>query len=70
MQPLPEKMILTDESMRPVAVQISYRDWLEIERRLGLITTRKARDLSRHAGKIPLPEDPDAFQERLRGEWS
>jgi hypothetical protein len=28
------KKILTDEAMRPLAVQIDYQDWLEIERRL------------------------------------
>ncbi len=70
MHSLPEKRILTDESMRPVAVQIAYRDWLEIERLLGLVRAGKSRDLSRHAGRIPLPEDPAGFQERIRGEWS
>lgn len=29
-----EKKIVTDEAARPVAVQISYEDWLEIERLL------------------------------------
>lgn len=29
-----EKKIVTDEGGRPVAVQIDYGDWLEIERQL------------------------------------
>lgn len=29
------KMILTDENMRPVAVQIPYKEWLEIETVIG-----------------------------------
>lgn len=32
------KKIVTDEAMRPVAVQIDYADWLEIERQLGLVS--------------------------------
>lgn len=28
------KKIFTDETMRPLAVQIDYKDWLEIERLL------------------------------------
>ena len=27
-----QRRIVTDEEMRPVAVQIDYEDWLEIER--------------------------------------
>jgi len=30
------KSVVSDESMRPIAVQIPYSDWLEIERQLGL----------------------------------
>ena len=30
------KKILTDSSERPIAVQIDYTDWLEIERSLNL----------------------------------
>ncbi|HWL93946.1 MAG TPA: hypothetical protein VNT79_10460 [Phycisphaerae bacterium] len=29
------KKIVTDENARPIAVQIDYADWLEIERRLA-----------------------------------
>ncbi len=29
------KKIVTDEDLRPVAAQIDYEDWLEIERLLG-----------------------------------
>ena len=65
-----EKKIVTDESMRPVAVQIPYQDWLEIERRLGIAPAEgRTRDLSRFEGLLELTEDPAVFQERLRGEW-
>ncbi|MDD5308463.1 MAG: hypothetical protein PHU25_14165 [Deltaproteobacteria bacterium] len=65
-----EKRIVTDEEMRPVAVQIPYRDWLEIEKRLGGATSAVSGDLSRHEGRLRLPEDPSAFQKRLRDEWA
>ena len=35
------KKIVTDEESRPVAVQIDYEDWLEIERLLEGRGTRK-----------------------------
>jgi len=45
------KKILTDEADRPVAVQIHYSDWLEIERSLNLRGDHsRATDLSRHDG--------------------
>jgi hypothetical protein len=65
------KKILTDENSRPVAVQIDWADWLEIEKSMG--ESRKetgAASLSRYAGSISLTEDPLAFQGRLRSEWS
>lgn len=62
---------MTDENSQPVAVQIDWADWLEIEKSLFQpgITTGAA-SLSRYAGSISLTEDPLAFQERIRGEWS
>jgi hypothetical protein len=64
------KNIVTDEAMRPIAVQIDYADWIEIEQSLGL-TDRSLRtvDPSQFAGTINLTEDPLAFQTRIRGEW-
>jgi hypothetical protein len=66
-----KKQIVLDETRNPVAVQISYEDWLVIEEQLHLgdITTEK-RDISRLAGSISLSEDPLEFQRRLRSEWS
>lgn len=64
------KQIVTDEAMRPIAVQIPYDDWLEIERTLQL--TREGEhivDLSPFAGVISLSEEPLQFQSRMRGEW-
>lgn len=65
-----DKKILTDEEERPVAVQIAYEDWLEIERRLGLADSARESNLEQHAGRISLPVDPDEFQEDMRGEWA
>ncbi len=63
------KKILTDENSQPVAVQIDWADWLEIEKSLRQSKTGAA-SLSRYAGSIRLTEDPLAFQDRLRSEWS
>ncbi len=47
------KKILTDETQRPVAVQIDYADWLEIEQHLNLQGEEpRTTDLSRHNGVI------------------
>ncbi|MBX3402224.1 MAG: hypothetical protein KF699_02315 [Phycisphaeraceae bacterium] len=66
-----EKMIVTDAQNRPVAVQIKYSDWLEIERTLGAAHTNGASnvDLSRFAGTLKLPGDPAEYQQRSRDEW-
>jgi hypothetical protein len=64
------KSIVSDESQRPIAVQIDYGDWLEIERSLNLTSRQvKTVDPSRFAGVISLTEDPLAYQLRVRGEW-
>lgn len=64
------KKILTDEQSRPVAVQIDYDDWLELERSLNLPASEaKHGELSRYAGSVTLTEDPLAYQTRLRSEW-
>ncbi len=65
------KRVVTDEAMRPVAVQIDYEDWLEIERSLHLRSeSGRVVDLSRFAGVISLDEEPLEFQARIRGDWS
>lgn len=64
------KKIVTDEDSRPVAVQIDYEDWLEIERLLDLCGEEaETADLSRYSGIIKLTEDPLEYQERIRDEW-
>jgi hypothetical protein len=64
------KNIVTDEAMRPIAVQIDYADWIEIERSLGLVDeSPRMIDPSQFAGTISLTEDPLTFQTRIRGEW-
>jgi len=65
-----KKKLVTDENMRPVAVQIEYADWLEIQRLLGIQTGEpKTTTLSRHSGTVTLTEDPLDYQERVRREW-
>jgi hypothetical protein len=66
-----KKKILTDSSERPIAVQIDYSDWLEIERSLKLQSHETLdTDLSRYEGTITLTEDPLEYQLRIRQEWS
>ncbi len=63
------KKILTNEKMRPIAVQISYKDWLKIEHQLCLIKPYPKKDLSVYSGKLVLTEDPLEYQHRMREEW-
>ena len=64
------KKILTDKAERPVAVQIDYSDWLEIERSLDLQgEDARNTDLSAHEGVISLTEEPLGYQSRIRQEW-
>jgi hypothetical protein len=65
------KKILTDGAERPIAVQIEYSDWLEIERSLNLQDEDPPNsDLSSYEGIITLREDPLGYQSRIRQEWS
>jgi hypothetical protein len=61
-------MILTDENMHPVAVQIPYKEWLEIELAIGLRKKKKS-NIARFSGSLKLPEDPMKYQKRIRSEW-
>lgn len=64
------KQIATDEANRPVAVQVSYETWLEIERQLGLLDEPPAsEDLGRFAGVLGRRLDPLAHQRIVRREW-
>ncbi len=64
------KNIVLDESQRPIAVQIDYADWLEIERSLHLADKEaKSLDPSQFSGVISLTEDPLTYQSHVRGEW-
>jgi len=66
-----KKKILTDNAERPIAVQIDYTDWLEIERTLILEGDQPGNtDLSIYEGVITLTEDPLGYQSRIRQEWS
>jgi hypothetical protein len=63
--------ILKDAAEKPVAVQIEYADWLEIERSLDLRgEDPRDSDLSIYHGVITLSEEPLGYQSRIRQEWS
>lgn len=65
------KKILKDNAERPIAVQIEYTDWLEIERSLNLQgEDPQSTDLSNYQGIITLTEEPLGYQARIRQEWS
>jgi hypothetical protein len=64
------KRILVDESQRPIAVQVDYDDWLEIERQLHINAEPQGEtDLSEFSGVLSLPDDPLEYQRRMREEW-
>jgi len=64
------RKILTDELKKPIAVQIDYADWLEIEKLLGLNSDKpKPTNLAHWRGTIELNEDPVELQRRWREEW-
>jgi hypothetical protein len=70
------KKIVTDEEMRPVAVQIDYEDWLEIERLLEgrrEETTEEQQDdfevLADRVGEKWQGGEGLSYQMRMREEW-
>jgi hypothetical protein len=77
MKPI-RKKIITDESMHPIAVQLEYEDWLEVEKALASMpgfngngaTPTPPVDLNRFSGTVKLSEDAVEFQRRIRGEWT
>lgn len=65
-----QKRIVTDENLRPIAVQIDYADWVRIEKLLDERCGAKPEtDLSRHVGKLKWPVDGLEYQRQVRGEW-
>lgn len=65
------KRIVTDENNQPVAVQIDYADWLELEK---IITSRKAwpasaGDLNSLRGTLKFSGDAVELQRQWRSEW-
>lgn len=70
MKPI-KKQIVTDESMRPVAVLIDYQDWQAIEKILETYQPQDATSaLVAYAGVIRLTVDPLDYQQQIRDEWS
>ena len=65
------KRIVTDESMRPVAVLIDYEDWRKIEQLLeaSQLLEKEEFNIAKYAGVIKLTEDPLQYQQRVREEW-
>ncbi|MGI8538797.1 MAG: hypothetical protein ACR2N0_03325 [Rubrobacteraceae bacterium] len=70
-----EKKIVTDEAARPVAVQIGYEDWLEIERMLEAREPENGgrsddfEELADDLGKKWEGGDGLEYQIRIREEW-
>jgi hypothetical protein len=70
MKPI-QKRIVTDESMRPVAVLIDYQDWQAIEKIIAAHEQQNsASTLAEFAGTIQLTIDPLEYQQQIRDEWS
>ncbi len=65
MKPI-KKQIVTDESMKPVAVLIDYQDWQTIEK---ILETYQQQDLTPYQGRINLTIDPLEYQQQIRDEW-
>ena len=63
------KKLVTDEHLRPIAVQIDYADWLEIEEALALKHVPEKSDLNSYNGVLRLTENPLRYQDRVREEW-
>ncbi|MEX0268786.1 hypothetical protein AB3R30_06580 [Leptolyngbyaceae cyanobacterium UHCC 1019] len=69
MKPI-KKQIVTDESMRPVAVLIDYQDWQAIEKILENYQQQDTPSaLAAYAGVIQLTVDPLDYQQQIRDEW-
>lgn len=64
-----KKKIVTDESMRPVAVLIDYQDWQKIEQLLEAYQLKAEFNFNKYAGVIKLTEDPLQYQQKTRDEW-
>lgn len=64
-----KKNIVTDEALHPIAVQIDYSDWLELERELHLTEGATLSEILQHCGTIHLTVDPLEYQKNIRGEW-
>ncbi len=74
------KKIVHDEQMRPVAVQIDYDDWVEIEKYLDGLSLQESSQ-GPGQGRKPFAElakavkgvwtrgDGLEYQKKIRGEW-
>jgi hypothetical protein len=63
MRPI-HKRILTDDALQPVAIQIDYEDWLEIERLLN------AQGAPAPSSEAPSQPNADNGRQPLRGSVS
>ncbi|MBI5815197.1 MAG: hypothetical protein HZB29_06260 [Nitrospinae bacterium] len=68
------KKIVTDDKAHPVAVQISYADWMEIERNLpenqpGQISEQAFGEALKKTAGLWKEGDGLRYQLKLRGEW-
>lgn len=66
MKPI-KKKIVTDESMRPIAVLIDYQDWQAIEKILAAHEQKDSMPaLTDFAGTVQLTVDPLEYQQKIR----
>lgn len=67
------KRILHDEDMHPVAVQIDYQDWLELEGRISPTPQPSNEEYLRLLNEtrgIRQGDDGLAYQLKIRSEWN
>lgn len=68
MRPI-EPLILSDASGKPVAVQLKYADWLEIQRTMAQQPSASGKHPNEFAGKLRKLGDGIEFQRKARDEW-
>lgn len=62
----PHILILKSDSDQPVAMQVSYEDWLEFVKHYPVERSANPVDLSTLAGSLKWGEDAVAYQRRVR----
>ncbi len=64
------KILVTDEAMRPVPVLIDYHDGQRIEEILEAYQAQQKDEFNLNKYPIKLTQDPVEYQQQIRDEWS